>query len=149
MALSYIAVLVARGGAMMLYYPLLKRLGTGCTWKDAIVMWWGGLRGSVGLALGLSIHHTLYDRKMWGDGAAMHWGVPLDLRTLDCRDQPMMVLYLSVVVVVSTVVINGVTMAPLMKALRLTDVPQDRRFMLQMAKKRLGEPTAERREADV
>ena len=104
-------------------------------------MWWGGLRGSVGLALGLSVHHLVYDRKMWGDGSSPSWGVTLRDATLDCRDQPEMVLLLTVVVVVSTVVINGLTMAPLMRMLQLTDVPEERQFMLQRAKKRLAGKT--------
>ena len=34
---------------------IIKRFGTGCDWKDAVIMWWGGLRGSVGLALALAL----------------------------------------------------------------------------------------------
>ena len=47
----YPIILFARGAAIALSYPLLKRMGTGCTWKEAVVMWWGGLRGSVRPAL--------------------------------------------------------------------------------------------------
>ena len=61
--------------------------------------------------------------------------------TLDCRDQPEMVLLLTVVVVTSTVVINGMTMAPLMRRLRLTDVPEERQFMLQRAKSKVARET--------
>ena len=53
--LIYPIILFARGAAIALFYPLLSRMGTGCTWKEAVVMWWGGLRGSVGLALALSV----------------------------------------------------------------------------------------------
>ena len=98
--LIYPIILFARGLAILLAFPLLKRLGTGCTWKDAIVMWWGGLRGSVGLALGLSVHHMMYDSSMWGTDHATSGG----LETLNCRDQPMMVLWLTVLVVTSTVI---------------------------------------------
>ena len=143
--LIYPIVLVARGGAMMLYYPLLKRLGTGCTWKDAIVMWWGGLRGSVGLALGLSIHHMSYDPWMWGEGedkTTREWGKQLWHPSINCRDQPAMVLMLTLWVVVTTVVVNGITMAPLMKMLKMTSVPQDRVFMLRAPHRRdLNSPT--------
>jgi len=44
---------------------------------------------------------------------------------------------LTVVVVVTTVVINGMTMAPLMKFLKLTEVPEERQFMLQRAMTKL------------
>ena len=59
-------ILFARGTAILLFFPLLKRLGTGCKWQEAVVMWWGGLRGSVGLALALAVHHMVYDKAMWG-----------------------------------------------------------------------------------
>ena len=85
-------------------------------------MWWGGLRGSVGLALGLAVHHTLGDKYMWGEGQTDVWGNVMFTTTLDCRDQPNMVLILTVFIVVMTVTINGVTMAPLMKLLKLTTV---------------------------
>ena len=100
--LMYPIVLVARGAGVALHFPLLKRLGTRATWKEAVVMWWGGLRGSVGLALGLVVHHTVYDESMWGNERATP-----ESRSLNCRDQPNMVLVLTVIVVCSTVVING------------------------------------------
>ena len=117
--LIYPIILLARGLAIAIAFPILKRLGTGCTWKDAVIMWWGGLRGSVGLALGLSVHHMMYDSSMWGTDSAVSGG----LTTLNCRDQPMMVLWLTLIVVSSTVIINGVTMAPLMRRLKMTDEP--------------------------
>ena len=64
----YPIVLLTRGLAIVAFFPLLRRWGTSATWKDAVVMWWGGLRGSVGLALALAIQHTVYDEKMWGKG---------------------------------------------------------------------------------
>lgn len=134
----YPIILFARGAAIALMFPLLSRLGTGCTWKDAVVMWWGGLRGSVGLALGLAVHHSLLDKNMWGEGQADRWGsVGLVTFSLDCRDQPNMVLVLTVLIVVTTVIINGMTMAPLMRLLKLTEVPDDRVYMLQAAKLKL------------
>ena len=139
----YPIVLFARGAAILIFFPLLKRVGTGCTWKEAVVMWWGGLRGSVGLALALSVHHLIYDRTMWGDGASPKWGGLLWDPTLDCRDQPMMVLILTLMVVMTTVVINGITMAPLMRLLKLTDVPQSRQLMLQRARVKIAKKTAE------
>ena len=128
----YPIILFARGFAIALFWPLLRldALGTGCTWKEAVIMWWGGLRGSVGLALGLIVHHTEYDGVMWGQGfSAMADGVD----SLNCRDQPTVVLLMTMQVVMFTVVINGMTMAPLMRALKLTEVPQERRFMLNAA----------------
>ena len=136
----YPVILVARGGAILLFFPLVRRLGTKCTWKDAVVMWWGGLRGSVGLALGLSVHHMMYDKNMWGDGVTAYGNS--ERSSLDCRDQPMMVLWLTVFVVWTTVIIQGVTMAPLMKLLNLTKPPDERNFMILSASNDLNMSTA-------
>jgi len=138
----YPIILFARGAAILVAFPLIKRLGTGCTWQEAVVMWWGGLRGSVGLALALAVHHTIYDEGMWGNGASNTWGAQtLLVPTLNCRDQPLMVLTLILYVVLLTVVINGITMAPLMRFLKLTKIPEDRQFMLQRAKLKIDAET--------
>jgi len=104
-------------------------------------MWWGGLRGSVGLALALAVYHTLYDSSFWGLGSSDSWGGELRTPTLDCRDQPLMVLLLTVFIVSMTVLINGVTMAPLMSVLNLTEVPEERIYMIEKATHMLEQET--------
>ena len=126
----YPIVLFTRGLAILIFSPALKYWGTKATWQEMVVCWWGGLRGSVGLALALVVAHTEYDANMWGP-TNTQTGEITD--TLDCRDQPMMVLWMNLVVVAFTVWINGVTMAPLMKILKLTKIPEDRRFQLNTA----------------
>ena len=37
------------------FYPLMKKSGYGLPGKDAIVVWWGALRGAIGLALALVV----------------------------------------------------------------------------------------------
>uniref|UniRef100_A0A7S1C6E0 Cation/H+ exchanger domain-containing protein n=1 Tax=Bicosoecida sp. CB-2014 TaxID=1486930 RepID=A0A7S1C6E0_9STRA len=39
----------------MALFPLLTRMGYGVNWKEGLIMVWGGLRGAVGLALGLLV----------------------------------------------------------------------------------------------
>lgn len=39
-------------------FPILKRVGYTVTWKDVVVITWGGLRGAVGLALALVVAQT-------------------------------------------------------------------------------------------
>jgi len=36
-------------------FPVLESVGYGCTWPDAYVMIYGGLRGAIGLALALIV----------------------------------------------------------------------------------------------
>ena len=109
--------------SVSLFYPLLCRMGTGFDWRTACVVIWGGLRGSVGLALALVVAHTEYDANQWGYGTHTHSTALGEVTSLDCRDQPLVVLLMNLVVVGFTVVINGLTMAPLMKFLKLTEVP--------------------------
>ena len=46
----------------------MKKIGYGITRKDSIVLWWGGLRGVIGLAMALivagetSIDHEVRDQ---------------------------------------------------------------------------------------
>jgi len=129
----YPIVLFTRGFCIFLFFPILKRIGTGCTWQEAVVMWWGGLRGSVGLALGLVVLHTSYDANMWGLDSHTVEGAPGDGFSLDCRDQPVVVLFMNMIVVFFTVVVNGISMAPLMRYLKMTAIPMDRRFQLNTA----------------
>jgi len=110
-------------------------------------MWWGGLRGSVGLALALQIYHTLYSEKMWGDGGVSddpeNIGFGKYEMRLDCRDLPMDFLLMTVFVVFMTVVVNGMTMAPLMRALKMTEQSDDRKFMLNATGNKLAHGTDE------
>mmetsp|Transcript_53912 Transcript_53912/g.159752 ORF Transcript_53912/g.159752 Transcript_53912/m.159752 type:complete len:1155 (-) Transcript_53912:469-3933(-) len=141
----YPFVLLARGAAITLFFPALSRMGTGCTWREAVIMWWGGLRGSVGLALALGMHHSsLYSSKMWGEGgvsSSLARGFGKYSQRLDCRDLPMEQLLMTVFVVFLTVVANGMTMAPLMRRLKMTDIPDDRKFMLNAATRKLAHET--------
>ena len=56
LALVYLAIHVVRGINMLFCYPLMKRSGYGLPGKDAIVVWWGALRGAIGLALALVVY---------------------------------------------------------------------------------------------
>ena len=68
--------------------------------------------------------HTQYDGRFWGDEDRDSGAY------LDCRDDPSMVLILTVLVVCTTVIINGVTMPALMSYLKTTEVTPERRHML-------------------
>ncbi|HDP76397.1 MAG TPA: cyclic nucleotide-binding domain-containing protein [Bacteroidales bacterium] len=53
--LVYITIHIARLGTIYVFYPLMRRIGYGIAFKDSIVLWWGGLRGAVALALTLIV----------------------------------------------------------------------------------------------
>eukprot|EP00931_Biecheleriopsis_adriatica_P007107 TRINITY_DN108421_c0_g1_i1.p1 TRINITY_DN108421_c0_g1~~TRINITY_DN108421_c0_g1_i1.p1 ORF type:complete len:715 (-),score=130.41 TRINITY_DN108421_c0_g1_i1:20-1843(-) len=54
----YLASLAVRGVTVLAFYPLLKRMGLGFNAADALVTWWGGLKGAVGLSIAMIVHFT-------------------------------------------------------------------------------------------
>ena len=46
---------VFRGLIILLFFPILKRMGYGLTWKEGLIMMFGGLRGAMGLALAMLV----------------------------------------------------------------------------------------------
>jgi len=100
-----------------------------------VIMWWGGLRGSVGLALALALMHTAWSHDMWGGEMNARFDNPV----LPCIDVPENTLLMTCMVVLATVCINGLTMAPLMKALGKTATPEERCFALKKARHHIDE----------
>jgi NhaP-type Na+/H+ or K+/H+ antiporter len=49
----YVGLHVIRASVTLILSPLLTRMGYGLPWKSGAILVWGGLRGAVGLALGL------------------------------------------------------------------------------------------------
>jgi NhaP-type Na+/H+ or K+/H+ antiporter len=98
--LVYLEVLFARAVVMCLLFPILKRCGYGLTRAEAAVCVWGGLRGSVGLALALVVSE---------ESAAYP----------DEKVGPVVLLCTGVVVVL-TLTVNGTTTAALLQWLGLT-----------------------------
>jgi sodium/hydrogen exchanger 10/11 len=54
----YCVCTVVRGTLMFGSLPLFKRMRYGFSWQEALVCTWGGLRGAIGLALGLVVLNT-------------------------------------------------------------------------------------------
>jgi len=54
--LVYVIIHVVRAINMGMFYPFMKKAGYGLPGKDAIVVWWGALRGAIGLALALVVY---------------------------------------------------------------------------------------------
>eukprot|EP01025_Chloroclados_australasicus_P012281 TRINITY_DN1564_c0_g1_i3.p1 TRINITY_DN1564_c0_g1~~TRINITY_DN1564_c0_g1_i3.p1 ORF type:complete len:1205 (-),score=166.96 TRINITY_DN1564_c0_g1_i3:3217-6714(-) len=73
--LLYVLLQVIRGFTILVLYPLLARMGYGITWKDAIIMTWGGLRGAVGLALALQIYLDRRIEEHYRTQVLFHMGV--------------------------------------------------------------------------
>ena len=77
---------ICRGMVITILSPILRHTGYGMSWKEGIVMTWGGLRGAVSLALALQVaHHDTIDQEGVGvrvstysvhvlQGIVMTWG---------------------------------------------------------------------------
>ncbi|XP_056165022.1 sodium/hydrogen exchanger 8-like isoform X1 [Syzygium oleosum] len=53
--LLYVFTQVARAIVVVTLYPLIQYFGYGLSWKEAVVVFWSGLRGAVALSMALSI----------------------------------------------------------------------------------------------
>ena len=76
LGLVYLAIHLVRALNMMIFYPLMKKTGYGLPKKDAIVVWWGALRGAIGLALALVVYseHLRYEFHLENHGSGYNEG---------------------------------------------------------------------------
>ncbi len=55
LGILYIGIHIVRAIVIAIFFPVMKRLGYGLKRKEAYVIWWGALRGAIGLALALVV----------------------------------------------------------------------------------------------
>jgi NhaP-type Na+/H+ or K+/H+ antiporter len=96
--LIYIGIFIIRAIVMTIFYPAMKRIGYGLDKKDAIVAWYGALRGAIGLALALIVAGS-------------------DAIDKEIRDQ---FLFYTAGIVTLTLLINATTIKVLVNSLGLT-----------------------------
>ena len=101
LAIVYIGIHIIRGFIIFILFPIMRKIGYGVSVKDSIVLWWGGLRGVIGLAMALIVAETS--------------SIPYEI-----RDQ---FLFITAGIVLLTSLINATTIKALVKALGLTKVP--------------------------
>ena len=112
LAILYVGVQLIRAFSVMLFMPLLTRIGVGLNRAKATVLVWGGLRGAVSLALALIIAQDTLLPKELGD----------------------QVLFLTAGVVVLTIVINASTMTLVLRYFGLDQLPVAKQDSLNKAK---------------
>lgn len=107
----YVGIHVARIGTIYVFYPIMKKIGYGLSFKDSIVLWWGGLRGAVALALALIV--------------AIEEKIPIDVRS--------QVLTIVAGIVVLTSLINATTVKWLIDKLGLSKIGEIKAGLMQQS----------------
>ncbi|MCF8225296.1 MAG: cation:proton antiporter [Bacteroidales bacterium] len=111
----YVGVHIIRAIVIAIFYPIMKKVGYGLPKKDAIVVWYGALRGAVGLALALIVA---------GESA-----IPEEIRG--------QFLFFTAGLVTLTLLINATTIKPIVKRLGLTKVSPAKKLIQINAQKYL------------
>ena len=105
----WFALIVIRAAMFALFWPALKRMGYGISMREAVVLSWSGLRGAVGLALSLF--------------------VLLDPLIANQQFRVLSFFFMGAITLL-TLLVQGCTMTPLLRALGLTKPPSVRRSFL-------------------
>ncbi|MFW6224757.1 MAG: cation:proton antiporter, partial [Bacteroidota bacterium] len=108
--LIYIGIHVIRAFVITIFFPAMKKVGYGIKKKEAYVLWWGALRGAIGLALALVVA-----------------GVDNQYIPETIRNQ---FLFLTAGVVTMTLVINATTIGWLVEKLGITKLSPAKAAMI-------------------
>ena len=123
LALIYIGIHLIRGLIVLVLFPVMKRIGYGVSKQDALVLWWGGLRGVIGLAMALIIAES---------------SLPSFIK------EPF--LFITAGIVLLTSLINATTIKALVKGLGLTKITVARAAVITHAMENLRGSAEERLE---
>jgi NhaP-type Na+/H+ or K+/H+ antiporter/CRP-like cAMP-binding protein len=119
LGMIYIGLHVIRGLVITAFFPLMKNLGYGLDRKNAYILWWGALRGAIGLALALIVA---------GESV-----IPEQIRQ--------QFLFHTAGIVTLTSFINATTIKIFVKKLGLDKLAPAKALMLYNAKKHIREAT--------
>jgi len=107
----YVIIHLVRIVVIAVLYPIMKKNGYGMNLADSKVLWWGALRGAIGLALALIVESS-----------------PAIDQTI--REQ---FLFLTAGIVTMTLLINATTMKLVANKLGLTKVSPEKKHVLEQA----------------
>lgn len=110
----YIGIHIIRAIVISIFFPAMKRIGYGITKKESVLLWWGALRGAIGLALALVIA-SVDDKYI----------------SPEIKNQ---FLFLTAGIVTLTLVINATTITFLLKKLGLTKLSPAKKLMVYNSK---------------
>jgi len=113
LGIIYVGIHVVRGVVILIHYPFMKNTGYGLPVKDAIVVWYGALRGAIGLALALMV------AGVDSNSMANAMGITPEAATT-IKDQ---FLFIIAGTVTLTLLVNATTIKMLVEKLGLLDIP--------------------------
>lgn len=119
----YIGIHVVRAVVILMFYPIMKRTGYGLPPKDAIVVWYGALRGAIGLALALIVAGI----------DPFQMGIALEISAAEAEVVINQFLFLISGVVALTLLVNATTIKLLVNGLGLTKIPAVKAMMMTAA----------------
>ncbi|MFT4601917.1 MAG: NhaP-type Na+/H+ or K+/H+ antiporter [Arenicella sp.] len=110
----YLIIHVVRAIVIAVLYPFMKRAGYGIGKNHPQAMWWGALRGAIGLALALIVE------------SAPESAIPQVIRE--------QFLFLTAGIVTMTLLINATTMKAVASKLGLTAISNSKKYVIETAK---------------
>ncbi|KAL7545570.1 hypothetical protein ACHAWF_008919, partial [Thalassiosira exigua] len=130
LAILFVMLIVIRFVLVFGVYPITRHTGVGTNWKETVFMAYGGFRGSVGIALALSLHQRLYCERDKSTDPDEFIAYQNELGTLFC-----MVGGISLF----TLLINGITSKPLLQLLSLVTPEQTRQKVVLHYRKEMAQ----------
>ncbi|MCK4630165.1 MAG: cation:proton antiporter [Bacteroidales bacterium] len=119
LGIIYVGIHIIRAIVIAMFFPVMKRTGYGLSGKDSYVLWWGALRGAIGLALALIV--------------ANESAIPEEIRN--------QFLFLTAGIVTLTLLVNATTIGLLVNKLGLTKISPAKAAMLSNANQYLRQST--------
>ncbi|PIK43588.1 sperm-specific sodium proton exchanger [Apostichopus japonicus] len=108
----YVGINTIRFFVIAMFSPILRKLGYGLSWRNAVVLTWGGLRGAVGLAMALIVVQTK----------------EINFATIGSK-----VLFHTSGIVVLTLLVNATTIKSLLSILGMSDISIPKRLAMASA----------------
>jgi NhaP-type Na+/H+ or K+/H+ antiporter len=121
LAIFYVGLHIIRALIIMAFFPFMKRLGYGLNKKEGVVLWYGALRGAIGLALALVV-------------------VNMDDKYISAEIKNQF-FFITSGVVTLTLLVNATTMKFIVNKLGLTKIAPAKALMIFTAKQYLRSST--------
>lgn len=107
----FLSINIIRALMVFIFRPIMKQTGFGLTKSEAVILSWGGLRGALGLTLGLIVFYTP--------------SIPENIRQ--------QILFQTGGIVALTLTFNATTIGPLLRRIGLDKVSSTKQFLTHSA----------------